>query len=44
MLGEQSFKGITKFVDTDNITYEMFISTPTGEEFRVMEINYTRKK
>ncbi|MCK5392252.1 MAG: DUF1579 domain-containing protein [Deltaproteobacteria bacterium] len=44
MSGEQSFKGITKFVDTDNFTYEMFISIPTGEEFRVMEINYTRKK
>ncbi len=44
MSGEQSFKGITKFVDTDNFTYEMFISIPTGEEFLVMEINYTRKK
>lgn len=42
--GEQSFKGVTKFIDNDNFTYEMYISSPGGEEIRVMEINYTRKK
>jgi len=42
--GEQSFKGVTKFIDSDNYTYEMYISLPGGKEVRVMEINYTRKK
>jgi len=42
--GEESFKGVTKFIDNDNMTYEMYISSPGGKEFRVMEINYTRKK
>ena len=42
--GEQSFKGVTKFIDKDNFTYEMYISLPGGEEIRVMKINYTKKK
>ncbi|TFG75583.1 MAG: DUF1579 domain-containing protein [Thermodesulfobacteriales bacterium] len=44
MAGQQTFKGVTKFVDADNFSYEMSISTPDGQEMRVMEINYTRKK
>ncbi len=44
MSGQQTFKGVTKFVDADNFSYEMSISTPDGQEMRVMKINYTRKK
>ena len=44
MEGQQTFKGVTKFIDEDNVTYEMYISGPEGKETRVMEINYTRKK
>jgi len=44
MSGQQSFKGVTKFVDADNFTYEMYTYTPDGSEFRNMEIIYTRKK
>jgi hypothetical protein len=44
MSGQQTFKGVTKFVDADKFTYEMSISTPDGQEMHVMEINYTRKK
>ena len=44
MAGQQTFKSVTKFVDADKFTYEMYISTPDGGEFRNMEINYIRKK
>jgi len=44
MSGQQSFKGVTKFADKNNFTYEMYISTPDGKVMRVMKINYTRKK
>ena len=44
MAGQQTFKGVTKFIDEDNVSYEMYISGPEGKETRVMEINYTRKK
>jgi len=44
MAGEQKFKGVTKFIDSDNFTYEMFTYTPDGNEFQNMEIKYTRKK
>jgi len=44
MSGQQSFKGVTKFIDADNITYEMYISGREEKETRVMEINYTRRK
>ncbi len=44
MAGQQTFKGVTKFINEDNVSYEMYISGPGGKETRVMEINYTRKK
>lgn len=44
MSGEQKFKGVTKFQNPDNFTYEMYTITPDGSEFRNMKINYTRKK
>ncbi|MEM7008973.1 MAG: DUF1579 domain-containing protein [Thermodesulfobacteriota bacterium] len=40
--GQQSFKGVTKFIDKDTFTYDMFISAPSGEEVKVMEITYKR--
>ncbi len=42
--GQQSFKGVTKIIDKDNFTYDMYIMAPGGEEVRVMEIKYTRDK
>jgi len=44
MSGEQKFKGVTKFVDADSFTYEMYTYAPDGSEFRNMKINYIRKK
>jgi len=44
MSGQQSFKGVTKFIDADNFTYEMYISGPDKQERRIMIINYTRRK
>lgn len=42
MTGQQTFKGVTTFIDADNFTYEMYISTSEGKEMRVMEINYKK--
>jgi len=44
MQNEGSFRSVTKFIDNDNFTYEMYISSQGEKESRVMEINYTRKK
>lgn len=44
MAGEQKFKGVTKFIDADNFSYEMYTYAPDGTEFRNMKINYTRQK
>ncbi len=44
MSGEQTFKGVTHFVDKDNFTYNMYINSPSGEEVLVMEIKYSREK
>jgi len=44
MAGTQQFKSVTKFVDEDHFTYEMYTYAPDGSEFRNMEIKYTRKK
>jgi len=42
--GVLSYRGVTKFIDDNHFNYEMYISSPGGEEFHVMEIKYTRKK
>ncbi len=42
--GQKSYRGVTKIIDQDNFTYEMFMAGPDGKEFRAMEIVYTRKK
>jgi hypothetical protein len=42
--GEKSYRGVTKFIDQDNFTYEWYMAGPDGKEFRAMEIVYARKK
>lgn len=41
---ETSFRGVTKFIDKDNYTYELYTVGPDGSEFRMMEITYVREK
>lgn len=42
--GQKSYRGVTKIIDKDNITYEWYMTGPDGKEFRAMEIVYIRKK
>lgn len=42
--GKQKFKGVTKFINPDSFSFEMYTYAPDGSEFRNMEIIYTRKK
>ena len=42
--GEKSYRGVLKMIDNDNFTYEWYMPGPDGNEFRAMEIVYTRKK
>ncbi len=42
--GVLAYRGVTKFIDDTHFDYEMYISSPGGKEFRVMEINYTKSK
>ena len=42
--GVLSYRGVTKFINDNHFNYEMYISSPGGEEFHVMEINYSRRK
>jgi len=43
-VGQKSYRGVTRIIDQDNFTYEMYMAGPDGKEFRAMEIVYTRKK
>jgi len=42
--GEKSYRGVTKIINKDKYTYEIYISGPDKKESRMMEIVYTRKK
>lgn len=42
--GEKSYRGVLTMIDNDNFTYEWYMAGPDGNEFRAMEIVYTRKK
>ena len=42
--GQKSYRGVTKIINKDKFTYEMYMAGPNGKEFRAMEIVYTRKK
>ena len=44
VFGKQAFRGVTTIKNNDNYTYEMFITGADGNEFRMMEIVYTKKK
>ena len=41
--GVRSFRGLTKIVDDNAYTYEVFTDDPMGNEFKSMEIMYKRK-
>lgn len=42
--GDKPYRGVTKFVGNDDMTFEMFVPGADGKEFRMMEIVYKRKK
>jgi len=44
MTGEthRKFRAVWKVVDDSRSTYESYMSTPEGQEFKAMEIHYTR--
>jgi len=42
--GQKSYRGVTKIIDKDNFSFEMYMAGPDGKEFRAMEIVYTREK
>ena len=42
--GEKSYRALLKMADNDNFTYEWYMTGQDGNEFRAMEIVYTRKK
>ncbi len=43
--GQKSFRAVTTFIDDDHFRYEMFTNAMgTSDEYRSMEISYTRKK
>lgn len=45
MTGEaKPYTGVTKIIDNDNHTYELFTPGPDGKEFKMMEITYVRDK
>ena len=44
IFGKQAFRGVTTIKDKDKYSYEMFITGADGNQFRMMEIIYTRKK
>jgi hypothetical protein len=42
--GQMPFRGVTKIIDNDHYTYELYAPGEDGKEFRSMEIRYTRSK
>ncbi len=42
--GQKSYRGVTKIINKDKFTYEMYMAGLDGNEFRAMEIVYARKK
>jgi hypothetical protein len=41
---DKKSKSIIRFVDKDTHVLEMFDTTPDGQEYRSMELTYTRRK
>ncbi|GJL64245.1 MAG: hypothetical protein NPIRA04_28990 [Nitrospirales bacterium] len=42
LMGQRAYRGVITFVDENHHRYEMFSLDQTGQEFRMMEIVYTR--
>ena len=42
MIGQRSYRGVVTFIDDDHYSYEMYVADKNGNEFRMMEIMYTR--
>lgn len=43
-MGETPFRGVTKIIDTDNFVYELYTKDKDWQEYKALEIDYTRKK
>ena len=41
--GPLGYRAVTKIIDANTHTYEMYMTGPEGKEFRSMEITYTRQ-
>ncbi|MEQ9619190.1 MAG: DUF1579 domain-containing protein [Deltaproteobacteria bacterium] len=41
---DKSYRSVTKIMSDDKYTFEMYMPGPEGEEYRALEIVYTRKK
>ena len=41
--GMMGYRAVTKIIDENTHTYEMYMASPDGKEFRSMEITYTRQ-
>ena len=42
MIGQRTYRGVITFIDDDHHSYEMYVADENGNEFRMMEILYTR--
>ena len=42
MIGQRNYRGVITFIDDDHHSYEMYVADQNGNEFRMMEIMYTR--
>ncbi len=42
MIGQRSYRGVITFIDDGHYSYELYSADQNGEEFRMMEIVYTR--
>ncbi len=43
MVGETKYRAVLKLIDKDHYSYEMFTNNMKGKEYRLGEIQYTRK-
>jgi hypothetical protein len=41
--GPRTFRGVTKIIDDNSYSYEMYMTDEKGVEFKSMELIYTRK-
>lgn len=41
---DKSYRSVTKIMSDDKYTFEMYMPSPEGQEYRALEIVYTRKK